>query len=93
MELFISYLGTGSPAIDGKQIAKSRVWRLPIDELKSTPTHNQIVLKSESSQEAQSPNISNSVPTSAMDAETIKALVLMKFLTNQARNHNKGTSF
>ena len=79
--------------MDSKQLAiqdkNPRVWRLPIDELKSS-TPNSTILE----QSQQEPTSSNSMKTTLNQESMQKALqniLVMKYLATQTvRQHNKG---
>ena len=79
--------------MDNKQLAiqdkNPRVWRLPIDELKSS-TPNSTILE----QSQQEPTSSNSMKTTLNQESMQKALqniLVMKYLATQTvRQHNKG---
>ena len=79
--------------MDSKQLAiqdkNPRVWRLPIDELKSS-TPNSTILEQSQQEPTSSSNMKASLNQESMQ-KAIQNILVMKYLATQTvRHHNKG---
>ena len=79
--------------MDSKQLAiqdkNPRVWRLPIDELKSS-TPNSTILEQSQQEPTSSSNMKASLNQESMQ-KAIQNILVMKYLATQTvRQHNKG---